>query len=379
MHRIAAALSILLTASLAHAVGERGDCRILKFDKQTNLLATTQQDCTIGYALDTDIYYLRIANAWSSVGSVTALVGANSGTFANGTNNVWTLGENSEDLTLTASANLWTLASSTGATFALTPATTISGDLTLSGGAGALTFNSASSSIVTTDNAAAGLVVGAVGTLNILTLDTRDAAEGLGIAGYLTVSTTLGVTGVTTLAAGAGALTFTHSSASVLTIDNDTTALDIGSADLTSALRYSSANDLETFTFNAGVGHAAVSVTGAATLDASDCGKPIFVTAAHDGNSITLPALTAVPAGCIFRFHYVGADGGALLDISPNASDGIEGSCTLAASVVEFSGTDDADVGLTKATIKKGDTITIESGDADDWYASAIQGICANN
>lgn len=236
---------------------------------------------------------------------------ANGGTFTNDTNNVFTWTENSENLVLTFTNNLGTFSSSTGATFYFTPAVGITGDLTLDGGAGALTLSDSASSI--------------------------------------------------------------------LIPNNDTTALDVGSSGLTAALRFSTATGLETVLFNAGEGHTAVSIADTATLDASDCGKPLFVTAGIDTKTITLPALSAVPNGCVYQFFYVGADGGALLDISPNAADGIEGSCTLAASVVELSGTDDADIGLTKATIKKGDTITLTSGDADDWYASAIQGICANN
>jgi hypothetical protein len=193
------------------------------------------------------------------------------------------------------------------------------------------------------------------------------------------VADPLTLTGDLTAAGGAGAVTFSDSASSVVLPDNDTTALDVGSTGLTNGMRFSTADGLETVLFTAGVGNAAGSITTDITLDASDCGKPQFITAAFDTHLITLPALSAVPAGCIFRFFYVGADAGALVDITPNSADGIEGSCTLAASVVELSGTDDADVGLTKATIKKGDTISLISGDADDWYAFAIQGICANN
>jgi signal peptide peptidase SppA len=69
-----------------------------------------------------------------------------------------------------------------------TVAATFTGDATLGGGAGALTFNAASSSIVTTDNSATGLVAGSTGSLSILTLDTRDAAPGVIVTGYLSAS-----------------------------------------------------------------------------------------------------------------------------------------------------------------------------------------------
>jgi hypothetical protein len=187
------------------------------------------------------------------------------------------------------------------------------------------------------------------------------------------------MTGDLTLAAGASSLRFSAGDETIYVEDNDATSLVLESDDGTNILTVSTADAVEHVLFEQGVGHSAVSITGATTLDSSNCGKPHFVTAGIDTAAITLPALSAVPAGCVLKFFYVGADAGALLDISPNASDGIEGGCTLAASVVYFSGTDDADVGLTKATILTGDTITLTSGNADDWYASDIQGICANN
>lgn len=195
----------------------------------------------------------------------------------------------------------------------------------------------------------------------------------------LSATDPLSLTGDLTLAGGAGALTLTDSASSVVVPDNDASALDIGSTGLLDGMRVATTNGAEFVLFKFGVGHEAIDATDDVTLDASDCGKHIFATADMDTKTITLPALAAVPDGCEFHIHYTGADGGALLDISPNAADGIEGSCTLAASVVELSGTDDADIGLTKATIKKGDVISLVSGDADDWYAYGIQGICANN
>ena len=222
-------------------------------------------------------------------------------------------------------------------------------------------------------------------TTNVATWDSSTSATftftpAVTITGAVTHSAALTQTGDATLNGGAGALTFGAASSSVLTTDNSATGLDLGSTGLTNAIRVVTTDNAEYVQFQ-GVAGAVTAIVGAnVTLDASDCGKWHTVSAAFDTFLITLPALTAVPAGCELKFYYIGADGGALLDITPNAADGIEGSCTLAASVVELSGTDDADVGLTKATIKKGDTMTITNvGDADDWYADRIQGICANN
>lgn len=385
LNRILLAIAILTAAPAVRAAGELGQCRIWKYNTAANLLATKPSagDCTIGYALDTDLFYLRSAGAWGSLGASTAMVGENGGTWANGTNNVWTLGENSEDLTFTAGSNLWTLASSTGATFTLTPATTISGDLTLAGGAGALTFTDSASSIVVPNNDATALVIGGSGLANLLTLDTTTSNQKLMVTGT-TTATALHVDVGTalfdelvTIGGGAGAITTTNSAASHLIIDNDTSAFDWGSTGLTGALRYSSEDDKEVFTFNAGVKSATVDMGGGnLTLDASDCGKTIIVDAGDDSFTTTLPATIA---GCEFKWVYVGADGGALLDISPNASDGIYGGCTLAASVVTFSGTDDADVGITKDTINKGDMISIIGDGVDGWVTTGALGICANN
>jgi len=241
----------------------------------------------------------------------TTLTFANGQTLGTGTNNAFIFGDLSEDLSLTFSSNLATFASSTSATVAFTPAVGFTGDITASGGAGAVTFSG--------------------------------------------------------------------SAASIVVDDNDTTALLVGSTGLLNGITYSSGDDAEYVLFTAGAASATVAITTDITLDASDCGKHMFVTAAFDTHAITLPALTAVPGGCTYYIHYTGADAGALIDISPNSADGIEGSCTLAASVVNFSGTDDADVGLTKASILTGDCINLTAGNADDWYAWGIQGICANN
>lgn len=250
---------------------------------------------------------------------------------------------------------------------------TFTGDITASGGAGALTFSGSAASIVVDDADTTALVIGSSGDLSILTVDTGEAAEGVIVTGYTTSS------GDITAQGGAGAVTFSDSASSIVVPNNDASALDIGGSGLTTLIRLDTTTSTQNVLFGGGTAHSAVSITGATTLDASDCGKPLFVTAGIDTAAITLPALATVPAGCVYKFMYVGADAGALLDISPNAADGIEGGCTLAASVVYFSGADDGDVGLTKATILTGDTITLTSGDADDWYATAIQGICAGN
>ena len=305
---------------------------------------------------------------------------ANGGSIDNETNNALTFSENSEDLTLTFGTNLATFASTTGATITFTPATTHTGiatfsdALTLSDGA---TFDQSANNVLTfAENSEDWELTFAS---NSVTMASTTGAV-LTITPATTITGALTQTGDATLNGGAGALAFGAASSSVTTTDNSATGLDIGATGLTNMIRIVTTDDAEYVQFQ-GVAGASTAIVGAnVTLDASDCGKWHTISAAFDTFLITLPALSAVPTGCELKFHYIGANGGALVDITPNAADGIEGGCTLAASVVTFSGTDDADVGLTKASILKGDTITItDVGDADDWYASRIQGICANN
>lgn len=375
MKRLLTFLGLLTTFAVAgDASAALNPCTVQPYALAATLLAATPKDCTIGYAQDSDAFYVRANGAWVAISTLVSLTGDNGGTFANGTNNMWDLSENSETVRFNLdTSNQLTLSSSTGVADLLTAF-----DLSLGGGASALNFTAASSSITTTDNSATGLVVGSTGALSVLTLDTRDAAEGLILTGYETISSTLGVTGVTTLGAGAGALTFSNTAASVLLNDNDTSALDIGSTGTTQGVRISTEDNKELWTWSGAGAAFGVHAMGGGnvTLDASDCGKVILWNAADDGFTTTLPATIA---GCVFRFVYTGANGGALMDISPNASDGIYGGCTLAASVVTFSGTDDADVGITKATIKKGDNLTLVGDGTDGWVTVGGLGICANN
>ena len=230
----AALLLALLCAGEARAqLKEKG---IKQYQLAATLEAANVPDGYIAYAIDTDAFYVRAAGAWTAISTLVSLTGDNGGTFANGTNNMWDLGENSENIRFNlGTSNQLTLSSSTAVADLLTAF-----DISLSGGASALNFTAASSSVTTTDNSATGLLVGSTGTLNILTLDTRDAAEGLIVTGYGTFSTTLGVTGDATLSGGAGSLTFSDTASSVLVPDNDTTALNFGSTGTTAGFAYSS-------------------------------------------------------------------------------------------------------------------------------------------
>lgn len=93
----------------------------------------------------------------------------------------WTI--NSESLILTATSNLLTFSSDTSATIAFTPATTITGDLTLGGGAGALTTTGAASSLLAKDATADAWCMGAAGALDLLCIDTADATAQVDVTG----------------------------------------------------------------------------------------------------------------------------------------------------------------------------------------------------
>ncbi|HJW75357.1 MAG TPA: hypothetical protein VJ787_06760 [Thermoleophilia bacterium] len=156
-----------------------------------------------------------------------------------------------------------------------------------------------------------------------------------------------------------------------------------GDIESNGALDIAGATTLTGFTTAAGgLGVPALSVTGVKSLALADCGKTVYVSAGIDTATITLPEASAATAvGCAYTISYIGADGGALLDISPldTDADGIEGGCTLAASVVYFSGTADADIGLTKTTGLTGDFIRLAACGAAMWCVTGCQGIWANN
>lgn len=228
-----------------------GAVLVYQYDTYAELAAATPTEGVIGYAIDTNAWYLRSGASWIGVNTTGALTGANGGSIANASDTVWTFAEANEDLTLTFSANLVTFASTTSATFTLTPATTITGDLTLNGGAGGLTFVGAASSIVVPNNSATALVIGGSGIPNIVTLDTQTGVEKLMITGtttatalHIDVGTSLFDEKVT-IGAGAGALTLTGASASFLLKDATSDSLDIGSAGRTNLLRFDTTDNAE--------------------------------------------------------------------------------------------------------------------------------------
>lgn len=108
-------------------------------------------------------------------------------------------------------------------------------------------------------------------------------------------------------------------------------------------------------------------LTGTKTFDAEDSGKLFCVTAAGDGDALTLPAVADGFAGATILA--VGAFGTTAVTIDPAAADNIRGPDITAA--------DDKDLICTKATQRRGDYVTLHGGDADGYYVAEMRGTWA--
>ena len=109
------------------------------------------------------------------------------------------------------------------------------------------------------------------------------------------------------------------------------------------------------------------------TLTEADNGKTFAI--ATDAKVITLlPTI----AGFKCRFINIGADDNNIVTISPNASDGIFGTLTLAASIVIMPGTADTDLINTKSGANKGDFVDLEGDGVDGWAITGSSGIWAS-
>jgi len=100
------------------------------------------------------------------------------------------------------------------------------------------------------------------------------------------------------------------------------------------------------------------------TLDIEDNGKLFFVTV--DAKIITLPA-TATPVNCVVVNG--GAFGTIAVNVSPNASDQVQGP--------DLPGTANKDLINTKATARRGDFVKIATGDANGPLAIELRGTWA--
>ncbi|MCO5763761.1 MAG: hypothetical protein NHG36_20045 [Chromatiaceae bacterium] len=116
-------------------------------------------------------------------------------------------------------------------------------------------------------------------------------------------------------------------------------------------------------------GHKTVreTLSGTKTFDAQDCGKLFCVDADADGDALTLPAIADGLAGCTILA--VGAFGTTAVTISPNSADMILGP--------DITGADDKDLICTKATQRRGDFVTLVTGDADGYLVTELRGTWA--
>ncbi len=120
--------------------------------------------------------------------------------------------------------------------------------------------------------------------------------------------------------------------------------------------------------------------TSTYTLDVPANDGNMTILEATDNAVITLPAVAAGNAGQIFRLVNTAANGGAKISISPNSVNAIFGGINggSGGSLVSFSGTNDKDAILTKATALKGDYIELVSDGATGWFVIGGQGIWAS-
>jgi len=109
------------------------------------------------------------------------------------------------------------------------------------------------------------------------------------------------------------------------------------------------------------------------TLTLVDSGKVFLI--GTDAKTVTLPSTVK---GIEYTFVNSGADGNNIITLSPAAADGIFGTLTLAASVVQMAGTADTDLINTKSTALKGDSVTLVGDGVDGWAIVASSGIWAS-
>lgn len=114
-------------------------------------------------------------------------------------------------------------------------------------------------------------------------------------------------------------------------------------------------------------GQVALTKSADVTLASTDSGYVIFVDT--DAFTITLPATAAGFTYTIVNAGVSGVDATAIITISPNASDKIQGMGLTAA--------DNKDLINTKATAKVGDFVTLVGDGSDGWLIQAVKGIWA--
>ncbi len=281
----------------------------------------------------------------------------------------------------------------------------ITGDLTLQGGAGALTFSGSTSSVLMDDNDASALDMGATGATSILRFDTTNNSEALHVDGYMYIGldttnrlyidtdsdegfVTLVGSGNDSLLVSAGVLAEMYFyEASHATYPNGIN-LKSAHARFTGGSSLTDGDSAVVTVFGKlhGAMHEVNALAGAVgTVDSVDDCRDIIL-AATDNTVVSLPEIspaTEPPStfdGCEVTVINAGADGAALVSVSPNGTDTIVGSCVGvtgagAATVVEFSGGAGKDALNTKATANNGDYIKLVSyATSDIWFVTGCVG-----
>jgi hypothetical protein len=119
-----------------------------------------------------------------------------------------------------------------------------------------------------------------------------------------------------------------------------------------------------------------VTVTDNTVLTAADSGKTYNI--ATDAKTFTLPAITAANIGMNFTFRNTGADDDVALTISPNASDGINGTIPNAALDSVASGNVNKDLVNTKVGANNGDWVRLEAVALTKWFITGGVGVWAS-
>lgn len=117
-------------------------------------------------------------------------------------------------------------------------------------------------------------------------------------------------------------------------------------------------------------------ITAISTLTEADAGKEYNI--ATDALVVTLPAITASNIGMEFTFRNTGADGNNIITLSPDSSDGVNGTIANAAADSVASGVVNKDLINTKATANNGDFVKIRAVALTKWFIMEGVGIWAS-
>jgi hypothetical protein len=294
----------------------------------------------------------------------------------------------------------------------------LTGDLSLAGGAGTLTFTDTASSVLLPDNDATALDIGASGATGMMRFDTTNGVEEVSVltgfnvensASFETMQVSSSTAaGMTVLSLGKNTpgnadqrLDFfpddsgTYQAALIraATANGDMTLLSNGTGMMSfeqagaGSMRFyvngatrgtiTSGGDVQWVGAVSGLSEVIAGGAAYTVVAPTDCGGT--VTTSTNNAIITLPAAASANSGCRITVVNTAADGAALISVQPNAVDGVIGSCVGvtgagAATVVQFSGTNNKAINNTLATQNKGDYVTVVSDGSSDWYTVGCVG-----